>query len=143
MFILQVSTLLLTGLLFYDIFWVFFSSYLFKTNVMVRVATRQVDSPLAMLVASFSSDTSSVPTNHNVFKVRSSLSIHSGSHGHEYFLGRQKIPTSTFNSGFNGGSTKLSLPGKLVFPSWDNDRYTMLGLGDVVVPGLVCSVICL
>lgn len=34
---LKVSTLLLTGLLIYDVFWVFFSSYIFSTNVMVKV----------------------------------------------------------------------------------------------------------
>lgn len=34
---LKVSTLLLTGLLIYDVFWVFFSSYIFNTNVMVKV----------------------------------------------------------------------------------------------------------
>jgi signal peptide peptidase-like 3 len=35
---LKVSTLLLTGLLIYDVFWVFFSSYIFSTNVMVKVS---------------------------------------------------------------------------------------------------------
>ena len=35
---LKVSTLLLTGLLVYDVFWVFFSSYIFNTNVMVKVS---------------------------------------------------------------------------------------------------------
>lgn len=35
---LKVSTLLLTGLLIYDVFWVFFSSYLFNANVMVKVS---------------------------------------------------------------------------------------------------------
>lgn len=39
---LKVSTLLLTGLLLYDVFWVFCSSYIFTTNVMVKVATRSV-----------------------------------------------------------------------------------------------------
>lgn len=39
---LKVSTLLLTGLLLYDVFWVFFSSYIFTTNVMVKVATRSL-----------------------------------------------------------------------------------------------------
>ena len=34
---LKVSTLLLTGLLIYDVFWVFFSSYIFSANVMVKV----------------------------------------------------------------------------------------------------------
>jgi len=34
---LKVSTLLLTGLLIYDVFWVFFSSYIFNANVMVKV----------------------------------------------------------------------------------------------------------
>lgn len=40
---LKVSTLLLTGLLIYDVFWVFFSSYIFSTNVMVKVATRPAE----------------------------------------------------------------------------------------------------
>lgn len=35
---LKVSTLLLTGLLIYDVFWVFFSSYIFSANVMVKVS---------------------------------------------------------------------------------------------------------
>ena len=34
---LKVSTLLLSGLLLYDVFWVFFSKYVFNANVMVRV----------------------------------------------------------------------------------------------------------
>lgn len=34
---LKVSTLLLSGLLIYDVFWVFFSSYIFNANVMLRV----------------------------------------------------------------------------------------------------------
>ena len=34
---LKVSTLLLSGLLLYDVFWVFFSKYVFSANVMVRV----------------------------------------------------------------------------------------------------------
>lgn len=43
---LKVSTLLLTGLLIYDVFWVFFSSYIFSTNVMVKVATRPAENPV-------------------------------------------------------------------------------------------------
>lgn len=46
---LKVSTLLLTGLLIYDVFWVFFSSYIFSTNVMVKVATRPADNPVSLV----------------------------------------------------------------------------------------------
>ncbi|KAL2726535.1 signal peptide peptidase-like 3 [Vespula squamosa] len=46
---LKVSTLLLTGLLIYDVFWVFFSSYIFSTNVMVKVATRPADNPVNLV----------------------------------------------------------------------------------------------
>lgn len=46
---LKVSTLLLTGLLLYDVFWVFFSSYIFTTNVMVKVATRPAENPMNMV----------------------------------------------------------------------------------------------
>ena len=34
---LKVSTMLLSGLLLYDVFWVFFSQYVFSANVMVKV----------------------------------------------------------------------------------------------------------
>lgn len=54
---LKVSTLLLTGLLIYDVFWVFFSSYIFSTNVMVKVATRPAEVSvilwLLMCIANF------------------------------------------------------------------------------------------
>ena len=43
---LKVSTLLLSGLLLYDVFWVFFSQYVFNANVMVKVATRPADNPV-------------------------------------------------------------------------------------------------
>lgn len=46
---LKVSTLLLTGLLIYDVFWVFFSSYLFNANVMVKVAMRPADNPMGLV----------------------------------------------------------------------------------------------
>ena len=44
---LKVSCLLLSGLLIYDVFWVFFSSYIFNANVMVQVATAQADNPVS------------------------------------------------------------------------------------------------
>ena len=46
---LKVSTLLLTGLLIYDVFWVFFSSYIFNSNVMVKVATKSAENPVGIL----------------------------------------------------------------------------------------------
>ena len=46
---LKVSTLLLSGLLLYDVFWVFFSQYVFNANVMVRVATRPADNPVGAM----------------------------------------------------------------------------------------------
>lgn len=50
---LKVSTLLLTGLLIYDVFWVFFSSYIFSTNVMVKVATRPAENPVNVVARKF------------------------------------------------------------------------------------------
>merc|ERR1719411_2256164 len=50
---LKVSTLLLSGLLLYDVFWVFFSQYVFSANVMVRVATRQADNPVGAMARRF------------------------------------------------------------------------------------------
>lgn len=46
---LKVSTLLLIGLLIYDVFWVFFSSYIFKANVMVQVATQRAANPVSFV----------------------------------------------------------------------------------------------
>jgi len=93
---LKVSTLLLVGLLVYDVFWVFFSSYIFSTNVMVKVATRPAENPIGLLAKK----------------------LHLTSSGND--------------------SPKLSLPGKLVFPSLQNaGHFSMLGLGDIVMPGLL------
>jgi len=89
---LKVSTFLLIGLLIYDVFWVFFSSYIFNSNVMLRVATRPADNPVGAISRKF----------------------HMSS------------------------PAKLSLPGKLVFPSMSTGHYSMLGLGDVVSTTLSC-----
>lgn len=87
---LKVSTLLLTGLLIYDVFWVFFSSYIFSSNVMVKVATRPADNPVGIVAKKL-----------NLSGVRE--------------------------------PPKLSLPGKLIFPSMQNNgHFSMLGLGDIV-----------
>lgn len=94
---LKVSTLLLTGLLIYDVFWVFFSSYIFSANVMVKVATRPADNPVGLVARK----------------------LHLGGS-----VARE--------------APKLSLPGKLVFPSMHNaGHFSMLGLGDIVMPGLL------
>lgn len=94
---LKVSTLLLTGLLLYDVFWVFFSQYVFSANVMVKVATRPAENPMGI--------------------VARKLSLGGGMARH---------------------APRLSLPGKLVFPSTQNaGHFSMLGLGDIVMPGLL------
>ncbi|XP_076369432.1 signal peptide peptidase-like 3 isoform X3 [Tachypleus tridentatus] len=93
---LKVSTMLLTGLLIYDVFWVFFSSYIFNANVMVKVATRPAENPMGLVAKK----------------------LHLG--------------------GMIREAPKLSLPGKLVFPSMHNSgHFSMLGLGDIVMPGLL------
>ncbi|VDP13822.1 unnamed protein product [Soboliphyme baturini] len=93
---LKVSTLLLCGLLVYDLFWVFFSSYIFNTNVMLHVASKPAENP-----------------------------IHT-------------VARKLHLTGVMRQSPKLSLPAKLVFPSYhDATRFTMLGLGDIVMPGLL------
>jgi len=94
---LKVSTLLLSGLLLYDVFWVFFSQYVFNANVMVRVATRPADNPVGVMARKF----------------------HIG-------------------GDMARNAPRLSLPGKLVFPSTQNaGHFSMLGLGDIVMPGLL------
>lgn len=49
---LKVSTLLLTGLLIYDVFWVFFSSYIFNANVMVKVSVPLLIYPFSNAILS-------------------------------------------------------------------------------------------
>jgi len=93
---LKVSTLLLSGLLIYDVFWVFCSSYIFNANVMVKVAMRPAENPVGFMAKKL------------------------------HLAGIFRDPPS------------LSLPGKLVFPSVQNSgRFSMLGLGDIVMPGLL------
>jgi len=94
---LKVSTLLLTGLLLYDVFWVFFSQYVFSANVMVKVATRPAENPMGIVARKLS-----------------------------------------LGGGMARNAPRLSLPGKLVFPSTQNvGHFSMLGLGDIVMPGLL------
>lgn len=45
---LKVSTVLLCGLLLYDVFWVFFSSAIFHSNVMLDVATKEAENPVSI-----------------------------------------------------------------------------------------------
>ncbi|XP_065889893.1 signal peptide peptidase-like 3 [Dysidea avara] len=46
---LRLSAILLCVLVIYDVFWVFFSSSVFESNVMVAVATKVADNPVAMV----------------------------------------------------------------------------------------------
>jgi len=46
---LKVATALLTAVLFYDVFWVYLSSYIFQKNVMVTVASG-IDLPIKIVV---------------------------------------------------------------------------------------------
>jgi len=95
---LKVSVLLLFGLLVYDVFWVFFSEYIFHVNVMVKVATHPGYNPVDLI------------TNNRFMP--------------------SEAPARNF--------PKLSLPGKLVFPSYyKTGHFSMLGLGDIVMPGLL------
>ncbi|KAG7282584.1 hypothetical protein CRUP_018703 [Coryphaenoides rupestris] len=113
---LKVSCLLLSGLLIYDVFWVrwtttstststtttvtlnpvFFSAYIFNSNVMVKVATQPAENPIDVL----------------------SRKLHLG-------------------PGVGRDVPRLSLPGKLVFPSSTGSHFSMLGIGDIVMPGLL------
>lgn len=46
---LKVSTMLLVGLLLYDVFWVFYSSSVFEQNVMLEVAVKRARNPVAIV----------------------------------------------------------------------------------------------
>lgn len=94
---LKVSTLLLVGLVVYDVFWVYFSQLIFTSNVMIKVASKEADNPFKMMANKLN-----------------------------------------MNTELSEGSPKLSLPGKLVVPSYQNSgSFSILGLGDIVVPGLL------
>ena len=94
------STLLLVGLVVYDVFWVYFSQFFFSSNVMVKVATKEADNPMSYMARKFNMETQ-----------------------------------------FSRDSPKLSLPGKLLVPSYQKNgsfqQFSILGLGDIVVPGLL------
>lgn len=93
---LKISSMLLLGLLFYDVFWVFYSTSIFKANVMVEVATKKAINPIAMVAH------------------------------------RLNFPNVAKSS------PPLSIPGKLLIPSiLDGQSFVMLGLGDIVLPGLL------
>jgi len=87
---IRIASLVLVGLFFYDIFWVFYSVLLFKENVMVAVATKQANNPAAVVAKTLN------------------------------------IPSDSI-------SPTLHLPMKLIW------GHTMLGLGDMVIPGLLVA----
>jgi len=87
---MKVVTFLLVGLFVYDIFWVFYSSNFFGKSVMVAVATKEANNPVATIAKAL------------------------------------KLPTSSM-------VPKLQLPNKLIF------GHLMLGLGDLVMPGVLLS----
>ena len=94
---LKVSTLLLVGLVIYDVLWVYFSHLIFSSNVMIKVATKEADNPMNVIARKLNMETQ-----------------------------------------FSKDSPKLSLPGKLVVPSYQRTgNFSILGLGDIVVPGLL------
>ena len=90
---LKVSTLLLVGLVIYDVFWVYFSHLIFDSNVMIKVATREADNPFKIIARKFN--------------MESQLSKY---------------------------SPKLSLPGKLVVPSYQNTgNFSILGNLSIII----------
>eukprot|EP00035_Acanthoeca_spectabilis_P030232 m.8494 g.8494 ORF g.8494 m.8494 type:complete len:383 (+) comp4066_c0_seq1:505-1653(+) len=94
---LKVAFLLFLGLLFYDVFWVFFSARMFETNVMVNVATKHGVNPV-------------------------------------------KAIASTLSLPMARGLPQLSIPAKIMFPSSERPgSYSMLGLGDIVLPGILIA----
>jgi len=87
---IRVVTMLLVGLFFYDIFWVFYSSRIFGENVMVKVATTKASNPMSTIAK-----TLNLP--------------------HKWII------------------PQIHLPMKLI---WGD---MMLGLGDIVVPGILIA----
>ena len=129
---LKVSTLLLSGLLLYDVFWVFFSQYVFNANVMVKVATRPADNPVGAMARKLHLGKVLVNFIQLNFKIQFNL------------VNLIQLSFYLINSvsGLGGhmarNAPRLSLPGKLVFPSTHNSgHFSMLGLGDIVMPGLL------
>ncbi|KAK4537020.1 hypothetical protein CDCA_CDCA10G3045 [Cyanidium caldarium] len=93
---LRMATVLLVGLLLYDMVFVFFSERIFGSNVMVQVASAPVRNPMHQASETFS-----------------------------------WLPVS---------ARELQLPIKLIFPrlaaSESGSGYSLLGLGDMALPGL-------
>jgi Signal peptide peptidase len=96
---LKLATICLSLLVVYDIYWVFYSEYYFSgKNVMVEVATKRGDNPLA--------------------------------------AASKYVPSLQYLTSFF--KPDIELPIKLIFPAAD-DHMSMLGLGDIVLPGLLVA----
>jgi signal peptide peptidase-like 3 len=67
---LKIATLCLSLLLVYDLFWVFFSEYIFSANVMVAVATKQASNPVHDL-----GELLNIPVVQNAFSVNMELPL--------------------------------------------------------------------
>eukprot|EP00038_Savillea_parva_P002360 m.113711 g.113711 ORF g.113711 m.113711 type:complete len:389 (-) comp10812_c2_seq1:117-1283(-) len=94
---LKIAFFLFSGLLLYDVFWVFFSARMFETNVMVSVATKHGVNPVQSIASTLS------------------------------------LPMAR-------GLPELSIPAKIMFPSSERPGdYSMLGLGDIVLPGILVA----
>lgn len=102
---LKVAAICLSGLLLYDIFWVFLSQYIFKKNVMLEVATREPNNPLQNLADEYLG----ISFQHTV-----SLPI------------KLIIPSSQSNSFMMLGLGDIALPGLLIAYALRCDRYSMV-----------------
>ncbi len=125
---LKVATLLFVLLLLYDVFWVFFSSQVFQSNVMVVSFCPYVRLFLCV--------------EGRVIHLTSYLLLLSLSHMQAVAVKAAKNPVGIVAEKLSIAHTwvfpTLSLPAKLVIPSsLHAGDFSMLGLGVIVIPGLL------
>ena len=130
---LKVSTLLLVGFLIYDILWMYFYDIVFNTtNVMTKaqMSTRQIDNPFSRLFQTFN-DYQLKQQLHSaqLYEIDNDIILTTEAQSYASIE-----PAAVYRS-------KLTMPGMLLVPNRNTSegvgQYSLLGLSDIVVPGLL------
>ncbi len=118
--LVQIASIALGGLLVYDVFWVFISPFLFNKNVMVEVAKQAADNPAHAIAKSLPMDLpeSALPPLHVQLPNKFTLPVYTWAEAGMTLVKTQEVVQHT--GLVNVGST-------------------MLGLGDVALPGLLLA----
>jgi len=116
----QIACIALGGLLIYDVFWVFISPFIFQKNVMVEVAQQSADNPVHALAKALPVEVpeSFLPPLHLEMPNKFTLPVYTWAEAGMTVVATQEVVQHT-------GLLQVGV--------------TMLGLGDVALPGLLLA----